>query len=197
MEPSITDYPRKKIYHNPKFSFAFSYDESLALWDVRKMTTPLKDKPLGGGVWRIKWHPAHPSLAATACMHNHFNVLDTHLESARDVEVVKCYEGHESLAYGVDWCREGVNGDSGRGGREDGGMSEHKDGGTSGYEAGGMSGRKDGGTSGYEAGGMSRYEDGELNSSGREDGEIGCKRVFTLASCSFYDHSMHLWTVTV
>ena len=138
------------------------------------MTTPLKDKPLGGGVWRIKWHPAHPSLAATACMHNHFNVLDTHLESARHVEVVKCYEGHESLAYGVDWCREGVNGDSGRGGR---GMSGCEDGETSGREDRGMRGREDGGISGR--------------------GEVGCKRVFTLASCSFYDHSMHLWTVSV
>lgn len=104
------------------------------------MTTPLKERSLGGGIWRIKWcpHTQHPTLAAAACMHNHFSVLDTHLDSAQPVQVVGRYEGHSSLCYGVDWHR---------------------------------------------GGGVNR---------GEED-----KHTFTLASCSFYDHSMHLWNMVV
>ena len=110
-----------------------SYDECFALWDVRHMATPIKELSLGGGIWRIKWNTDFPSLAAAACMHNHFAVVDAHLGTGAPVEVVTEYREHTSLAYGIDWCRK------------------------------------------YKT----------KNSSG----------VFTLASCSFYDHSMHLWSL--
>ena len=99
------------------------------------MTTPLKDLPLGGGIWRVKWHPSSPGLLAAACMHNHFVVVDTHVGTGGPMEVVGGYKGHASLAYGVDWCRERASED------------KHVTG--------------------------------------------------TLASCSFYDHSMHLWNTTL
>jgi diphthamide biosynthesis protein 7 len=105
------------------------------MWDVRNMTAPLKDLPLGGGIWRIKWHPDIPGLLATACMHNHFAVVDAHVGSGGPMERVGEYRGHTSLAYGVDWCK--MRGET---------------------------------------------KDNKITS--------------TLASCSFYDHSMQLWNTS-
>ena len=141
-----------------------SYDERLALWDTRNMATPLKDLPLGGGIWRIKWCPqeeeeaaSEGGLLATACMHRHFALLETHLESGRPVEVVGEYKHHNSLAYGIDWCRKRWREEEEVEGEEERVRPEE--------EVGGASG-----------GGM---------------------RTFTLASCSFYDHSMHVWSAAL
>ena len=104
------------------------------------MSKPFKDKSLGGGIWRIKWNHVLPNIASTACMHNNFSVVDCHLKSSKPIEVVDAYDKHNSLAYGIDWCRS------------------------------------------FET---VRKNDKE------ED------YVFTLASCSFYDHSLHLWTTSL
>lgn len=113
-----------------------SYDERLALWDVRSVATPLKELPLGGGIWRLKWHPRSVGLLAAACMHNHFALVDARLGSGEPMEVVERYKGHASLAYGVDWCRKIAK---------------------------------------------ETFSDSSTT--------FTC----TLASCSFYDHSMHVW----
>ena len=57
----------------------YSYDERVLLWDIRSLRRPVKETVVGGGVWRVKWHPVNPELMATACMHNGFQILNWHL----------------------------------------------------------------------------------------------------------------------
>lgn len=83
-----------------------SYDERLRLFDTRNCKVPLSSVPLGGGVWRVKFHPhaAHATLVIAACMHNGFHVIDTAPTSADAPTVCASYGEHDSIAYGVDWC---------------------------------------------------------------------------------------------
>ncbi|EGC38971.1 hypothetical protein DICPUDRAFT_75478 [Dictyostelium purpureum] len=83
-----------------------SYDECLRIWDLRSMRQPLvQTDSLGGGVWRVKWHPYNKNQLVTACMGGGFHVLES--ESENDfstLQVINSYEGpHKSIAYGVDW----------------------------------------------------------------------------------------------
>ncbi|KAK7064228.1 WD-repeats-region domain-containing protein [Favolaschia claudopus] len=111
-----------------------SYDNIVRIFDKRKPLLPVTQLDVGGGAWRVKWHPS-PSRKndlLVACMHDGFKVA--RFGSSDDAEltggeVVKRYDNHASLAYGADWsfCGSG-------------------------------------------------------------EGET------LIASCSFYDHAMHLWT---
>lgn len=82
-----------------------SYDEHLRIFDARQPREPLSETHLGGGVWRVKWHPRDPRQAVAACMHNGFHVVEFEdIEADSAGTSVAHYTGHESLAYGVDWC---------------------------------------------------------------------------------------------
>lgn len=77
-----------------------SYDETVNLWDTRKMRLPYSSVSLGGGIWRLKWEPHGRDLLLAACMHNGYHVTDT---STSDMQLVASFTEHKSLAYGVDW----------------------------------------------------------------------------------------------
>ncbi|CAI5732929.1 unnamed protein product [Hyaloperonospora brassicae] len=81
-----------------------SYDEQVAVWDHRNMTRPLSAFGAGGGVWRLKWHPAasRKELLLAACMHNGFQVLELGPNKS-SLRLAASYDRHDSLAYGVDW----------------------------------------------------------------------------------------------
>jgi diphthamide biosynthesis protein 7 len=76
--------------------------------------TPVHTVHVGGGAWRVKWHPSaqRSNDLLVACMHDGFKVIQMSsednislLDSSAPVEqsVVR-FDEHGSLAYGVDWC---------------------------------------------------------------------------------------------
>ncbi|GAA5897399.1 hypothetical protein JCM8208_003262 [Rhodotorula glutinis] len=124
-----------------------SYDSHVRLFDRRKPLVPLTTFDAGGGIWRLKWHPTNPQRLLVAAMHGGFKVVNFDGLALREAGATTAeedaggwvrpgegslkarFDGHESLAYGVDWSH---------GGR---------------------------------------------TSEGRD----------LVASCSFYDHSLHVW----
>jgi diphthamide biosynthesis protein 7 len=53
-----------------------SYDEYIRLWDKRAIRRPLQELSLGGGVWRLRWHPERPTALIAACMYGGCRVLE-------------------------------------------------------------------------------------------------------------------------
>ena len=111
---SIQSHP-----HRENLVATGSYDGNLRIWDTRNMMAPVCTSrvPLGGGVWRIKWHPdeAHSDVLLSACMRGGVHLV--RVDAARAAEpfgaetggggIVSALNfeehGSENLAYGVDW----------------------------------------------------------------------------------------------
>lgn len=95
-----------KSPNDPHFLLTGCYDERLRVWDVRSISKPVNETSvcLGGGVWRVKYHPYVKDLILAACMHNGFAVVKVNNQNS---EVIETYNKHGSLAYGADWqkCR--------------------------------------------------------------------------------------------
>ena len=71
------------------------------------MRQPLSMTPVGGGIWRTKYHYSRPDDLLVACMHDGFKVL--RFDSSDTAQIVQRFDDHASLAYGADWGEE-VNG---------------------------------------------------------------------------------------
>ncbi|KAL7419730.1 Diphthine methyltransferase [Cryptotrichosporon argae] len=101
-----------------------SYDAELRIFDVRSPRQPLTTAPMPGGLWRTRWHPsaARRTDVLAACMYGGFRVVRLGLGlgvgsgvgggALGEHEVVAQFDGHESLAYGADWCRRDQGQDS-------------------------------------------------------------------------------------
>jgi len=87
-----------------------SYDTYLNIWDKRNLKKPLIHYCTDGGVWKVKWHP-EPEMKyyiGAACMYNGFHIYNIDLnsvESNEGITEICSYTKHESIAYGIDWCR--------------------------------------------------------------------------------------------
>ncbi|KAI8868488.1 WD40 repeat-like protein [Ramicandelaber brevisporus] len=81
-----------------------SYDERVLIWDIRNLARALTtsaDVSVGGGVWRLKWHPTQPHALAVAAMYNGFHIL--HVEDDGSWRRTNEFMEHSSIAYGIDW----------------------------------------------------------------------------------------------
>lgn len=43
----------------------------------------MKDVSLGGGIWRIKWHPSNSDVILTATMYNGFHIVNSDLSKGK------------------------------------------------------------------------------------------------------------------
>ena len=90
-----------------------SYDETMSVLDLRSVSTSQAPKQLchsdalGGGMWRIKWHPKQDNRLLLGAMHGGCRVIDL-LPNGEDqdslgVHVHQKFTHHKSMAYGADW----------------------------------------------------------------------------------------------
>lgn len=102
--------------HTPNLLAVGSYDENLRFFDARSATKPLLTIPMGGGIWRTRFHPSAERAEdlLVACMHAGFKIVhisqgmtggDWEIDYNMNGSVVKTFEEHSSLAYGADWSR--------------------------------------------------------------------------------------------
>ncbi|KAJ6610905.1 WD40-repeat-containing domain protein [Mycena sp. CBHHK59/15] len=86
-----------------------SYDNTVCLFDKRKPLVPITKVDVGGGAWRVKWHPSssRKSDLLVACMHDGFKIVrfdaETDGTGLCGGEIMKRFDKHTSLAYGADW----------------------------------------------------------------------------------------------
>ena len=128
------------ISSHPTFHHVFavgSYDEYVRIYDYRRMDNkePMAKVHVGGGVWRIKWHPScwedddtstsdrrnnNRGKILVAAMHGGCRIVNipglgnnAPDDNNNAVEILSQFTAHESMAYGADWisfgkCKEAV-----------------------------------------------------------------------------------------
>lgn len=89
-----------------------SYDSTVRLFDTRKPLVPVTQVDVGGGAWRVKWHPSptRKNDLLVACMHDGFKIVrfnsgegDKFAPADMLWKIMQLFDKHTSLAYGVDW----------------------------------------------------------------------------------------------
>ncbi|KAJ2005337.1 hypothetical protein GGI02_004214 [Coemansia sp. RSA 2322] len=111
-------------FHRQHMVATGSYDETVMIWDTRAMRVPVAEFNVGGGVWRLKWHPEEPTQLLVGAMYNGFHILDVAVHGLRPLEraplpdraagnvdgkvnitLQTSFMDHKSIAYGADWCQ--------------------------------------------------------------------------------------------
>ncbi|XP_052504267.1 diphthine methyltransferase [Budorcas taxicolor] len=193
-----------------------SYDEHVLLWDMRSLRRPLADVPVQGGVWRLKWHPFQRDLLLAACMHGGFTIINYQTAAEEEQDAVSLsYPLPNSLVYGIDWswlhfCRPPQTQPSFPGGDpeartadQDSTLKAADPSPASSSErladSDGVGGTTHQNGSKLEAPLQTEDEDGRLPTPGvkicdcDQDLEAAGFDTNLLATCSFYDHVLHLW----
>ncbi|XP_069435768.1 diphthine methyltransferase isoform X4 [Ovis canadensis] len=193
-----------------------SYDEHVLLWDMRSLRRPLADVPVQGGVWRLKWHPFQRDLLLAACMHGGFTIINYQTAAEEEQDAVSLsYPLPNSLVYGIDWswlhfCHLPQTQPSFPGSDREARTanqdpilkaadpspapsSERL------ADSDGVGGTTHQNGSKLEAPLQTEDEDGRLPTPGvkicdcDQDLEAADFDINLLATCSFYDHVLHLW----
>ncbi|KIY71628.1 WD40 repeat-like protein [Cylindrobasidium torrendii FP15055 ss-10] len=87
------------------------YNNIVQLFDVRMPSRALCGVDVGGGAWRVKWHPsaARKDDLLVACMHDGCKVVNF-TNSWKEGQTTSRFDKHESMAYGADWSYSGREG---------------------------------------------------------------------------------------
>lgn len=62
---------------------------------------------LGGGVWRLRQHPAEHNHFVAACMQNGCAVVKADVLDPYQMQLINQHKSHESIVYDVDWVHLG------------------------------------------------------------------------------------------
>ncbi|KAJ1843381.1 hypothetical protein LPJ73_005510 [Coemansia sp. RSA 2703] len=110
-------------FHRQYMVATGGYDDTVMVWDTRSMRRPLAESNIGGGIWRLKWHPLEPTQLLVGAMYNGFHILDVSVDGLEPASTAPLPEGgasvtidtqtsfmeHKSIAYGADWCQTRVD----------------------------------------------------------------------------------------
>ncbi|XP_055256621.1 diphthine methyltransferase isoform X3 [Moschus berezovskii] len=220
--PGTAAFSSRSIHSSPHRENVLatgSYDEHVLLWDTRSLRRPLADVPVQGGVWRLKWHPFHRDLLLAACMHGGFTIINYQMAAEEEQEAVSLsYPLPNSLVYGIDWswlyfCRLPQNQPSYPGSDPEAGTADQDPtlkaadpspapSSERSADSDGVGGTTQQNESKLEAPLQPSAEDKEdvrLPTSGikicdcDQDLEAADFDISLLATCSFYNHVLHLW----
>jgi diphthamide biosynthesis protein 7 len=121
--------------HQPRILAVGAYDATVRIFDMRSVLRPVCEADVGGGAWRVKFHPSTAAADRTrdvlvAAMHAGCRVVrfgrgvmggdDDGREGGNETpsetdewRIVKTFEKHQSMAYGVDWSYQSVHSGAG------------------------------------------------------------------------------------
>ncbi|CAN8064457.1 unnamed protein product [Agarophyton chilense] len=77
------------------------YDDTIRIWDLRSSRRCVEELNVGGGVWRVKFHPRDQDCILVAAMYDGFKALN--LIAGSHLQMIARFEAHKSIAYGASW----------------------------------------------------------------------------------------------
>jgi len=84
------------------YIFTGSYDEHVRVFDTRMTKTPVAVCHVGGGAWRLRWHPSDSKRLLVAAMHT--GAAELQIGDAFVPTITQQFIQHTSMVYDVSWC---------------------------------------------------------------------------------------------